>query len=81
MIIKPQFKSGFAFSDGLARVRVDEKFGFIDRTGALAIKPQFANARDFSDGLAAVTDAMISGARVRTCYIDMSGSIVWKSEN
>lgn len=42
------------FHEGLARVMIDKKWGYIDRTGKLAIEPQFEFAERFSHGLAPV---------------------------
>jgi hypothetical protein len=42
------------FSGGLAPVRVDERWGFIDRTGQTVIEPKFTAARGFFDDLCAV---------------------------
>jgi hypothetical protein len=39
---------------GSAAVKVGEKWGYLDRTGAMAITPRFAGAFNFSDGLASV---------------------------
>jgi hypothetical protein len=36
-------------------VKVNGKYGFIDKTGKVVIAPQFAQARPFSEGLAAVS--------------------------
>lgn len=54
VVIKPQkFASVEDFHQGLARVRVStdsgDKWGFIDRTGAMALKPVFVEATDFND--------------------------------
>lgn len=43
------------FSEGLAAVRVDGKWGYADRTGKLVIPAQFTWANDFSEGLARVS--------------------------
>jgi hypothetical protein len=40
--------------DGLASVRKDNLYGYIDKSGKEAILPQFNNCFDFSEGLAAV---------------------------
>lgn len=43
------------YHDGLIRVKTtDEKWGFIDNTGAEIIAPRFQEASEFSNGLAAV---------------------------
>src|SRR5262249_42422804 len=54
--IPPTFDSAEAFSEGLAAVSQNEKFGFIDRSGTLVIAPQFWSASGFSDGRAAVSE-------------------------
>ena len=66
-IAKPQYKSVNEFSEGLAPVLLNNKVGFIDRQGHMAITPQFdpdgasgcvingrVGASRFSEGLAAV---------------------------
>jgi hypothetical protein len=44
---------GHSFHEGLAAVQIRDKWGFMDKTGALVIPPQFIDVGDFSDGLAA----------------------------
>lgn len=43
-----------AFSEGKAAVKMDGKWGYIDRSGTWVIEPHFLDARAFSDGLAPV---------------------------
>jgi hypothetical protein len=59
-----------AFSDGLARVKAKELFGFVDKKGVYVIPPQFVEAGDFSEGLAAVLVDKKWG------YIDRTGKVV-----
>lgn len=40
--------------DSFAAVKVDEKWGFVDKDGNMKIEPQFTNARSFANGFAAV---------------------------
>ena len=39
--IKPQFEGARPFSEGLASVKIDGKWGFIDKVGQYVINPQF----------------------------------------
>lgn len=57
----------FSFSEGLARVRRDEKWGYIDKSFMFVIPPQFKFARSFYDGLASV------GTLDEEFYIDKLG--------
>ena len=42
------------FTDGLAKVQIDEKYGYIDKTGTMIIEPQFEDAGRFFEGLAEI---------------------------
>jgi hypothetical protein len=42
------------FSEGLLPVRIDKAFGYMDKTGKVAIAPQWDFVRDFHEGLAVV---------------------------
>lgn len=58
VVINPQFMSDYdsppSFLEGLARIKVDFKYGFIDKAGRMAITPRFDSAGWFSGGLAVV---------------------------
>jgi hypothetical protein len=54
VIITPRFTRAKDFSEGLARVKVGNDWGYIDATGNMVIDARFARARDFSDGRAKV---------------------------
>jgi hypothetical protein len=58
--------------DSLYRIRVDNKYGFIDKTGKVIVQPVFAEAGEFSEGLAVVK----SGDRFG--FIDATGKFVIK---
>lgn len=53
-----QWRSAFAFSQGLAAVMAGEspngKWGYIDPNGRYVVQPQYRDARPFSEGMAAV---------------------------
>ena len=53
----------------LFRILRDGKWGYVDRSGHVAITPRFERADRFSDGLAAVQDGAVQG------YVDATGKI------
>jgi hypothetical protein len=73
IVIPAQFKSAENFSDGLARVTIGEKSGFIDRNGkkiVIPVKSDEGQIGDFSEGLAIVS---IDG---KQGFIDRKGNMV-----
>ncbi len=55
--IAPRFDSASSFQDGYALVKVNKKFGYIDRQGEFIIEAQFIHAADgFQEGLVYVAD-------------------------
>ena len=71
-MIKPQYQLAFDFSDGLAPVKIKNKWGYINKAGEIAIKPQFKSAYEFQNGLAMVETARGKG------YIDRTGKYIWQ---
>lgn len=59
-----------AFGDGLAAVKTDSGWGFIDHTGKMIIDPQFDSVGVFQDGLARVT------ALGKEAYITKAGAFI-----
>jgi hypothetical protein len=56
VVVRPQFKVGWEFSEGLASVEIEHAgYGYINRSGELVIPPRFLFAGNFNDGLAGVT--------------------------
>lgn len=51
---KPQFSFASDFSEGLAAVKVGDRYAYIDKMGKVVIEPQFDEAGAFSEGLARV---------------------------
>ncbi|GGY16038.1 hypothetical protein GJV26_26685 [Massilia dura] len=67
-VVAPTLQDARSFTeDGLARFRADDRWGYRDLRGAVAIAPRFDDAAVFRHGLAAVKD----GAQWR--YIDPKG--------
>ena len=54
LVIPPQFEAVTSFSEGLAAVRQNGKWGYVDKTGRQVIQALFDNASPFSEGLAPV---------------------------
>jgi serine/threonine protein kinase len=69
--IEPMFDGVSDFSDGLAQVKINGKWGYMDKNGNTVIQPQFDETDGFSEGLARV---WISGQNWG--YIDKSGAFV-----
>jgi len=55
-ITTQRFERANKFSDGMASVQIDDKWGYIDTTGTIVIPPQYdwGCSYDFSEGLAQV---------------------------
>ena len=49
-----EYEDAKAFSDGLAGVQKDGKYGYIDKEGKVIIPFEYDDAKSFSEGLAAV---------------------------
>lgn len=81
-VIKPQYQLADDFSEGLAQVMVDRKFGFINKKGEMVIPPRFDahpvgyvwlhryDTSRFSEGLACVSVGDLFG------YINKKGDFV-----
>jgi hypothetical protein len=83
--VKPEpAKIPYVDKDGKLRIHPQEKWGFIDSSGAVIISPQFDGVAEFSEGLAAVAfDTDRSRHNCLDCdrnqhwgFIDKSGKIV-----
>nr|MBA3352760.1 WG repeat-containing protein [Blastocatellia bacterium] len=71
--VQPTYDEMFHFYEGLASVKKDGKYGFIDTSGKLVIAPAFDKAGVFSRGLAAV---IMDG---NVGYINKKGELVIKA--
>jgi hypothetical protein len=72
VVIKCQYDTTFAFTEGLGRVRQNGKYGFVDKTGKLVIAAKYELADAFSEGFAMV---MMDG---KVSFIDKKGADVFK---
>jgi len=62
------------FKEELAAFKSDFKWGFIDKTGRIAIKPQFDKVDDFSEGLAVF--GIENNQKIQYGYINSKGNVV-----
>ncbi len=69
-IIEPKFEHAKDFSNGLAAVRINGKFGYIDKTGQVIIAPLFDRAGAFDQGLA------VAGTNKAYGIIDIAGNYI-----
>jgi uncharacterized lipoprotein YddW (UPF0748 family) len=65
VVIQPQFEQADSFSNGLARVKIGDKWGYIDTQGKLVIQPQLDEANSFFEEVALVRN-----------YLNVGGSSV-----
>lgn len=72
LVIQPKqvYESVYYFYDGLSRVSMNKKYGFVDSTGKEVIPLKYESASSFSEGLAAVK---LNG---KTGFIDKKGKTV-----
>ncbi len=54
IVIPAQYDRAYIFSEGLARVEINDKYGFINKTGKVVIPLKYDDAEGFSEGLAKV---------------------------
>lgn len=85
LVIAPRFHQVENFSEGLAAVEVNGRWGVIDKTGRFVVKPRFKSLRrgespleEFSGGLTRVTVPWQAGELAKTGYIDRTGKYVWE---
>ena len=75
------YESVSAFSDGMARVKLNGKYGYINSESKLVIECKFDYAKEFQDGLAAVSmggswDEDVGYVEGVWGFIDKTGNVV-----
>ena len=56
MVVKPKYDEIGFFCEGLARVSIADKWGFINNKGNEVTKPKYDDVVDFSEGIAPVRE-------------------------
>lgn len=54
IVIEPQFDQADSFSQGLARVKIGNQWGYIDKQGKFVLQREFEEAESFAEGVALV---------------------------
>lgn len=65
----------FGFSEGMARIKVKGKWGFIDKMGKVIINPIYDNAMEFKEGLALVSKIDETSKEKSWGFIDKLGAV------
>lgn len=68
-LIPKAFERAMPFSEGIAAVRINGLFGYVDRTGTVVIEPQFDLAGPFHDGFAEVLVGQHTGVITETAEV------------
>jgi hypothetical protein len=68
-VIRPSYHDANSFYEGLASVKVNNKYGYIDKQGNFIIKPQFDAAYSFIEGIAKVKVGNKEG------YVNKAGEV------
>jgi hypothetical protein len=82
VIVEPTLFGARSFADGLAAVKVGSRWGFMKRSGEMAVEPSFDDAKSFTEGRGAVAvdgDCRDrDGKKVTVCwgFVDDQGKMV-----
>lgn len=60
----------------LFKIKIEEKWGFMNKSGEIVIKPEYSQAQDFCDGLAAVLKYEPENTFGKWGFIDKKGNLV-----
>jgi len=74
-VILPRFQLARDFTNGLAAVRLNNKWGFIDTKGNFVIEPIYIKVGDVSERIIAVNT---DGEFGKWGYINTKGEWIWK---
>jgi hypothetical protein len=78
--INQKFSEALWFSEGLAPVSLNGKWGYIDQSGRFQIKPTFNEAHQFQEGLACVALVSFDATKMRFGFIDRTGKMAIKPQ-
>jgi hypothetical protein len=70
VVLQPIFQDFSFFNNGIAAVKLNDKYGFIDKKGNFIIANEYNDANDFKNGLSVVKKGNLYGA------INLKGSVI-----
>ncbi len=77
-VVRPQFEYAGYFHNGLAKVIVKGKTGYIRQDGTMAIEPWFEEGDDFFDTITVVRGYFQN--KYQNLYINTCGKIIWEEK-
>jgi len=77
-VVRPQFEYAGYFHNGLAKVIVKGKTGYIRQDGTMAIEPRFEEGDDFFDTITVVRGYFQN--KFQNLYINTCGIILWEEK-
>ena len=76
------FENANPLVEGMGRIKIKGKYGFIDSSGKIVIAPQYVGAADFCGGLAKVEIPKSDDwDDWEYAYIDKTGKVVWQEKD
>ena len=73
-VVEAKFDNVQPFKNGVARIKVNDKFGYIDESGKTLIEPKYEEAGRFSEGMAPVKLDDKFG------FVDRTGKVVLEAK-
>jgi len=70
-VVSKKYEYQGPFCNGLARVKLNRKWGYIDTTGALIVSPKYDEVENFSEGLARVRVTQKGWGLINTSGIEI----------
>lgn len=83
-VIQPRFSQARDFKDGLAKIKIRDFWGYIDRTGKIVVQPQFNEGTyvaEYENGLIVTRGGRLGsdGTHIwKISYLDRDGESVWQ---
>ena len=81
-VVKPSYEVLWDFREGRCKARLNGKWGFIDRTGNVAVPFIYQTVEAFHNGLARIERSILGNGYHRyMAYINKDGEVIWRASN